>query len=83
MSNKLPELILQLKSLCIRQACILQQLERAMAQETQVMRQIEDHTEQRAVQVVAQPPPPVAVLAPPIVNAAGFEVGDQSSSTTK
>jgi len=40
------------------------------------MHQIKDHMEQRAVQAVAQPPPPVAVPAPPIVNAAGFEVGD-------
>jgi len=79
MSDELPELILQLKSLRIRQARILQQLERAVAQETQVVRQIEDHTERRAVRASPRPPPPPPVAAPlaPIDNAAGFEVGDR------
>jgi len=79
MSDELPELILQLKSLRIRQARILQQLERAVAQETQVVRQIEDHTERRAVRASPRPPPPPPVAAPldHIDNAAGFEVGDR------
>ena len=77
MSDELPELISQLKSLRIRQARILQQLERAVAQETQVVRQIEDHSGRRTVRTAPRPPPPAVVPAPPIDNAAGFEAGDR------
>jgi len=76
MSNDLADLILQLKSLCIRQARILQQLEQAIAQEGQVIHKIEDHRERQATQVVAQPPPPIIKAPPPIVNATVLDVGD-------
>jgi len=75
MDDNLSGLIIQLKSLRLRETRILEQLERTRAQETRVIQQIEASRERRrhphlvVPEVHRQPPPPPIVQAPVIVRA--------------
>jgi len=74
MDEDLTGLIIQLKSLRLRETRILEQLERTRAQETRVIQQIEASRERRrqphlVAQEVHRQPPPVVVQAPVVIRA--------------
>jgi len=78
MEEDLLVLIIQLKSLCLRETRILAQFERTRTQETRVIQQIEGMRECRhQAHTVAQPPPPLPplVIKEEIIQANPFVVG--------
>jgi len=84
MEEELSILIIQLKSLRLRETRILEQLERTRAQETRVIQQIEGTRERRhqaraQVRVAAQPPlpPPPPVIEEEIIQANLFVIGQR------
>jgi len=88
MEEELSVLIIQLKSLRLRETRILEQLERTRAQETRVIQQIEGTRERRrqarveARAVVQQarqpePPPPPVIVPEEIIQADPFIIGQR------
>jgi len=87
MDQDLSVLIIQLKSLHIRETRILEQLERMRVQETRVIQQIEGAREHRCqlqgiIQEAHRLPPPVAMQVPAVVQeeiiqADPFTIGQQ------
>jgi len=83
MEEELLALIIQLKSLCLRETRILEQLRQTRAQETRVIQQIEGtrecrHQAHAVVQQVHQPappPPPLLVVQEEIIQADPFVRG--------
>jgi len=73
MDQDLSALIIQLKSLCIRETRILEQLKQMRVQETRVIQQIEGAKERRCqlqaiIQEAHRLPPPVVVQVPVVVQ---------------